>query len=313
MPQPIILDGGMSRELIRLNAPFRQPEWSALAVIEAPHLVRQVHHEFIVAGAEVVTTNSYALVPFHIGDERFWERGQELSGLAGKLAREAAHAAEKDSGRKVLVAGSLPPVFGSYQPERFRKDEAGKYLDVLVRGSEPYVDIWLGETLSLIDEAKAVVDAVRGTGKRVWIAFTIADEDSDDGYRRPRRLRGGETVTEAVGWAVQSGKVEALLFNCSRPEVMKAAVRGAVGVARERGSKMKLGVYANAFEQSREDAEAANVGISETRKDLGVEKYTIFAREWVREGASIVGGCCGIGIQHIRSLADAFQERGERQ
>ncbi|WP_367249008.1 homocysteine S-methyltransferase family protein, partial [Pseudomonas sp. SB113] len=57
-----ILDGGMSRELQRLGAELRQPEWSALALIDSPDIVRQVHQEFIEAGSDVVTTNSYALV-----------------------------------------------------------------------------------------------------------------------------------------------------------------------------------------------------------------------------------------------------------
>lgn len=70
-----ILDGGMSRELQRLGAELKQPEWSALALINAPDIVRKVHAEFIDAGADVVTTNSYALVPFHIGEERFQKDG----------------------------------------------------------------------------------------------------------------------------------------------------------------------------------------------------------------------------------------------
>ena len=87
-----ILDGGMSRELIRLGAELRQPEWSALALMEAPDIVRQVHQDFIDAGADVVTTNSYALVPFHIGEERFRDQGPALIALSGRLAREAADA-----------------------------------------------------------------------------------------------------------------------------------------------------------------------------------------------------------------------------
>ena len=65
-----ILDGGMGRELQRVGAPFRQPEWSAQALIEAPHYVSQVHRNFIKAGAEIITTNTYALVPFHLGQQR---------------------------------------------------------------------------------------------------------------------------------------------------------------------------------------------------------------------------------------------------
>ena len=71
-----LLDGGMGRELMRAGAPFRQPEWSALALMLAPETVTEAHRRFIAAGAEVITTNSYALVPFHIGAAKFQEIGR---------------------------------------------------------------------------------------------------------------------------------------------------------------------------------------------------------------------------------------------
>ena len=67
----LILDGGMGRELKAMGAPFRQPEWSALALMEAPQMVTAAHAAFVHAGADVITTNSYSLVPFHIGEEHF--------------------------------------------------------------------------------------------------------------------------------------------------------------------------------------------------------------------------------------------------
>ncbi|TNV10762.1 homocysteine S-methyltransferase family protein, partial [Ochrobactrum teleogrylli] len=123
----IILDGGMGRELERVGAPFRQPEWSALALIEGPQFVREVHDGYIAAGADVITTNSYAVVPFHIGEERFAAEGLKLAALSGTIAREAADASDRD----VKVAGSLPPVFGSYQPDLFDPARAGELLGVL--------------------------------------------------------------------------------------------------------------------------------------------------------------------------------------
>ena len=85
----VILDGGMGRELQRRGAPFRQPEWSALALIEAPQYVLQAHQAFIRAGARIITSNSYAVVPFHIGEQRFAEHGLALAERAGRLARQA--------------------------------------------------------------------------------------------------------------------------------------------------------------------------------------------------------------------------------
>ena len=85
-----ILDGGMGRELKRIGAPFQQPEWSALALMQGPQFVRQAHDAFAHSGAQVLTTNSYAVVPFHIGQERFEAQGVALARLSAELARASA-------------------------------------------------------------------------------------------------------------------------------------------------------------------------------------------------------------------------------
>lgn len=298
MPHTVrILDGGMSRELTRLGARLVQPEWSALALIESPEIVRQVHVEFIDAGADAITTNSYALVPFHIGEERFASDGAALIELSGRLAREAADAS-KD--RNIMVCGSLPPLFGSYEPENFDAARAPEYLSVLVGNLAPNVDVWLGETLSLIAEAEAVKTAVADTGKPLWVAFTLKDDVA--ALSQAPVLRSGETVADAVAWAAQSG-IEALLFNCSRPEIMEAAIAQAAAVFEQKGVGIEIGVYANAFDQETA-SEKANEGLSGMRAELEGEGYIGFARAWVVAGATLVGGCCGIGASQIRRLAE---------
>lgn len=297
-----ILDGGMSRELQRLGAQLKQPEWSALALIDTPDIVRQVHAEFIEAGADVVTTNSYALVPFHIGEERFQKEGASLIALSGKLAREAADA----SGRKVTVAGGLPPIFGSYEPQNFDASRVQDYLKVLVENLAPHVDVWLGETLSLIAEGDAVREAVNETGKPFWVSFTLNDDAAQVNGNEPQ-LRSGETVRAAAEWAAGSGAA-ALLFNCSKPEVMKAAVETAASVFKDKGASIEIGVYANAFEGEQGDA-AANEGLHETRADLTDDAYSRFACTWADAGATMIGGCCGIGAAHIHTVAGALRAR----
>ncbi|MBB4952015.1 S-methylmethionine-dependent homocysteine/selenocysteine methylase [Agrobacterium vitis] len=292
-----ILDGGMSRELLRLGAELKQPEWSALALINSPDIVRQVHAEFIEAGADVITTNSYALVPFHIGEERFQQDGPALISLCGKLAREAADAV---TDRKVTVAGSLPPIFGSYEPQNFDPSKVQDYLKVLVEGLEPHVDVWLGETLSLIAEGEAVRVAVSNTNKPFWISFTLAD-DQEQVLGAAPRLRSGELVKDAAIWAAASG-ASALLFNCSKPEVMRAAVETASTVFKEKGVSLEIGVYANAFEGEQGDS-AANEGLHGTRADLTDDAYSRFACTWAEAGATMIGGCCGIGAAHIHQVA----------
>lgn len=306
-----ILDGGMSRELIRLKAPFKQPEWSAQALIEAPHMVLQVHREFAEAGADILTTNSYALVPFHIGEDRFWQQAEELAALAGQLARTAADEVQSTTGRKVLVAGSLPPIFGSYRPDLFQQDEVSKHLELLVRGLSPYVDVWLGETLSLVAEAEAVVAAVKGQKKPIWISFNLADSKEGEGQDlQHARLRSGELVTEVSRSVIRMG-VDALLFNCNEPELMDPAVREAKMVLDTFDEQIPIGVYANAFEPRANDY-AANENVASIRADLQGSVYTTIAQKWVDSGATIIGGCCGIGVEHIKELSARLREGSQK-
>jgi S-methylmethionine-dependent homocysteine/selenocysteine methylase len=293
-----LLDGGMGRELNRMGAPFKQPEWSALALLEGPDFVRRAHAAFISAGAEVITTNSYAVVPYHIGEDRFRVRGQELADLAGRLARQAV----AESGKKVLVAGSLPPLFGSYRPDLFKPAEAQALLRPLIAGLKPHVDLWLAETQSALAEAREVAIALKGDGKPLWFSFTLEDEHPDPA--RPA-LRSGESVVEAVALAKELGAAT-LLFNCSQPEVMGRAIDVAKAEAARLGLSIKIGCYANAFPPRSEDEEA-NGTLSDIRTDLDPKGYLAFARDWQTRGADIIGGCCGIGPEHIAAMATALR------
>lgn len=294
-----ILDGGMGRELARVGAPFRQPEWSALALYEAPEQVRAVHDSFVEAGAGTLTTNSYAVVPFHIGAARFAADGERLAALAGQLARQAADAAA----HPVRVAGSLPPAAGSYRPDLFVAEQAIAIHRVLVAAQAPYVDVWLGETISSIAEAVAIHQAVANQPQPLWLSFSLHDDP--DQPKAASTLRSGESVTAAVEKALELG-AENILFNCSHPEVMLSAVQQAQATLQRLGSAAGIGVYANAFEHG-SNGGGANKGLSGLRKDTNPEGYLHWAQEWVAAGATLVGGCCGIGPQHIARLAAALK------
>jgi S-methylmethionine-dependent homocysteine/selenocysteine methylase len=288
----VILDGGMGRELQRSGAPFRQPEWSALALSEAPEAVVGVHSAFIAAGAEVITSNSYAVVPFHIGEERFARDGRQLADVAGKLARKAADAAAQP----VRVAGSLPPLFGSYRPDLFEPERVTEVVTPLVQGLAPSVDLWLAETQSSIAEVRAIHAHLPADGKPFWVSFTLQDEEVD----ATPRLRSGEPVAEAIAAVVELG-VDAVLFNCSQPEVIGGAVEVARAVIEQHSADIAIGAYANAFPPQPKEA-TANDGLDALREDLDPPGYLAWARDWQQRGASLVGGCCGIGPEHIAEL-----------
>lgn len=297
----MILDGGLGRELKRRGAPFRQPEWSALAMMEAPEIVREVHDDYIQSGAELITTNSYALVPFHIGDELFESRGLELARDSGKVARAAADASDAP----VKVAGSLPPLFGSYRADLFDAERVEPIATPLIQGLEPYVDLWLAETQSLIAEPlamKATIDKLTDSAKPFWIAFTLEDSVAID----EPVLRSGETVAEAMK-ALQGVGVDAVLFNCCQPEVIEKALVVAKQTMTELGQPdFPLGAYANAFQPMPKDAQA-NSNVSAIRDDLNEAEYLAWAKQWQKAGARLIGGCCGIGPEHIAALSQGMQ------
>ncbi|MCF7481030.1 homocysteine S-methyltransferase family protein [Vibrio sp. J1-1] len=296
----LILDGGMGRELNRRGAPFRQPEWSAVAMIETPETVKDVHTDYIQSGAQVITTNSYALVPFHIGEARFKKSGQSLAALSGQVAKEAAQ------GTRAKVAGSLPPLFGSYRPDLYDQEHVRDLATPLILGLSDSVDFWLAETQSLIAESvavKALVDELTTEEKPFWVSFTLEDSEPTD----EPCLRSGETVQQAVTTMTQAG-VSAILFNCCQPEIVEEALQVSVRTLAELGlSHIRLGVYANAFPPQPKDA-TANDGLDEIRDDLSPEAYLIWAEKWRQSGASIIGGCCGIGPEHIAKLSQYFKD-----
>ncbi len=293
-----VLDGGMGRELLRIGAPFRQPEWSALALLEGPDWVVRAHANFIDAGAQVVTTNSYAVVPFHLGEDRFASRGRELAELSGRLARRAV---DESSAVGVRVAASLPPLFGSYRPDLFDPIDAPRIIDPLVAGLAPYVDVWLGETLGCVAEARTVRDAIdrAGAGDRpLWISYTLDDH-------HPGTLRSGESIVDAVATAVDLGAV-AVMFNCCQAETITPAIR----TARDRvGDGIDIGGYANRFLSSHTAGGEANAQLATFRDDLDPASYNEFVVAWLDAGATIVGGCCGMEPEHIACLVRTVADR----
>jgi len=303
---PVILDGGMGRELERMGAPFQQPQWSAQALMQAPHFVSEAHRNFIAAGAEIITTNTYALVPFHLGEQCFNAQGAQLIKLAAQLARQCADessvknpdkSTDKNSG--VLVAGCIPPVLGSYRPDLFAVNQAKPLVELMINNQATEVDFWLAETISSIAEAALIKACTAGTNKTSWIAFTVTDQVEIE-----PTLRSGESVYSAVS-EIAGQNVTAILFNCSRPEVMTAALLSAKRAIAAQGlaDNVQLGVYANSFAVIDDDHQA-NDGVCAIRADNTPQKYRELAATWINAGASIVGGCCGISPEHIKQLGE---------
>jgi len=292
-----ILDGGMGRELKKIGAPFRQPEWSALALMQSPELVSDVHTHFLNAGATVITTNAYALVPFHIGDQTFNEQAFKLAETAAKLAGDAVNAQQGEQEGKLSVAGCIPPAFGSYRPDLFDASRVSEILMPLIEAQAPYIDVWLIETASSIEEAEAVVSLIKTLSSRpIWLSFSLHNRASTD---EPVTLRSGEPLEKIVPVLRD---VERVLFNCSQPEEMESAIT----ITRKLNPNIAIGAYANSFSE-RKRSHQANALLSELRDDVTPARYLDYVKSWIAAGASTVGGCCGIGPEHIKAISEFLE------
>ena len=292
-----ILDCGIGRELKKIGAPFRQPEWSALALMQSPELVSDVHTHFLNAGATVITTNAYALVPFHIGEQTFNEQAFKLAETAAKLARDAVNAQQGEQEGKLSVAGCIPPAFGSYRPDLFDASRVSEILMPLIEAQAPYIDVWLIETASSIEEAEAVVSLIKTLSSRpIWLSFSLHNRASTD---EPVTLRSGEPLEKIVPVLRD---VERVLFNCSQPEEMESAIT----ITRKLNPNIAIGAYANSFSE-RKRSHQANALLSELRDDVTPARYLDYVKSWIAEGARTVGGCCGIGPENIKVISEFLE------
>ncbi len=295
----IILDGGMGRELQRIGAPFRQPGWSATTLIEAPEMVVMAHNNFIKAGAQVITTNSYAVVPHHIGEDMYAQDGERLIALAAQIARQSAD----ETGFAVKVAGCIPPVFGSYNAEAFDAEKAPDLLRPFFESQYPFVDLWLAETIGSLEEAQVIMEMHEqmGGGKPLWIAFSLSERC--DEYPRPV-IRSKEDVQNVISALADDLRCpHAILFNCCEIEDILPALEVTHNVLGP-DTHVHTGAYANSFKPIDKKREATVT--SELREDVTPEYYLDHAKSWSAAGASILGGCCGISPTHIKALADHF-------
>ena len=284
-----ILDGGLGQELVRRMG-RATPLWSMQALIDAPHLVRAVHDDFFAAGADVATTNSYAVLPDRLAAFGMPERLGELIETSCRLAVEA-----RDAAGRGLVAGSLGPLGFSYRPDNAPPPEAAAeiYADV-ARRHAPFVDLLILETMSSFDQARGALMGAAVAGKPIWLALSVDDTDGT-------RLRSGEPLAD-IGPLLAEFAPERVLLNCSRPE---AVSQGLPVLAK---LHPHVGAYANGFTRIADDFDhiGATTALLSARRDLGPAAYAAFARDWVAAGAGTVGGCCEVGPAHIAALAECF-------
>ncbi|WP_424831629.1 homocysteine S-methyltransferase family protein [Ruegeria sp.] len=290
-----LLDGSIGQELVKRSGETPTPLWSTRVMIDQPELVGAVHADYFARGATIATTNTYAVHRSRL--ERVGIADQ-LPALIDAAVSQAENARRGSGGR---IAGSLGPLLATYRPDlNPDPDDAARKFKELVDLMADRIDLFLIETVSSVQEAEGVLRGTNGCGKPVWLALTVMDHDGT-------RLRSGEQVSD-IAPLIDRFAPDALLINCARPEAIPAALKILSNF------DLPFGAYANGFTEISEGflKDAPTVDALQQRHDLGPDAYAEHAMGWVSQGATIVGGCCEVGPDHIETLARHLRDAGHR-
>lgn len=288
-----LLDGGMGQELQARSKQRVTGLWSAQALMDSPELVQSVHTDFFNAGADVATTNSYILHRDRLSQFDQESRFETLHIAACEIACRARDA---HSNTHALIAGGIGPNGRSYRPDlAFNLDQGAEAFAEIAQIQAPFVDLFLLETMSSMTQAQGAAIGAKSIGKPVWLALSVDDNDG-------RKLRSGEMLIDFLPIANELN-IDAILINCSTPEAVTVALN-------ELGQQdLPIGAYANGFTKIPDSFKkaGATTDVLEARQDLGPLAYAEFAQNWRDNGASIIGGCCEVGPNHIQELARRFK------
>ena len=281
----IILDGGTGTELERRGVPMDSTAWSAAALLTHPDTVREVHEDYIRAGADIIITNSFATAQHILEPAGMGDQFRELNGKSVILAREAR---ENGADRPVFIAGSLSTFYAKLDPSYRPSVEQAQanYREQAEVLAEAGVDLIMMEMMADIEQTTYAVRAAVTTGLPVWIGFSckIGDDDTVLLWDRDHTLAFALEVIPPLGGS-----------GVSIMHTLTEDIIPALRVVRAHWSG-PVGVYAHSGEFIMPNWQFVDI--------ISPEDYAAEAQKWVEMGAQIIGGCCGIGPNHIRLLKE---------
>ena len=297
----------MGTELVR-----RGVRWRKHGLLTDADRVRQLHEEYLAAGAEVIRTNTFQLNPRiylnvfrnrdhmrHIGAPGLEDLTPKLLGTSVRAAKQARANTGKE--QQAAIAGVLAPLEHCFRPDLAPDFDTARreQLELARVFAEEKVDLLLGESMNTIAEACAVAEVARAVGLPVWISFVIGPEGE---------LLSREPLAQAIR-EVENLGAQAVLVNCSPPvdvghdlAKVKAATQLPYGGFAHIGRFSPPSWKFEFFPQ-----------FSET-ESWTPERYAAEVQRWRNEGATILGGCCGTTPAHIAAVARALElnAKGER-
>ena len=278
----IKLDGGLSTALEDNGNKLTTSLWTGELIRTNPAQITKAHLDFINAGAQIIITSSYQLSYTGCG-ARGWSEDETNQALIAStlLAKNAVI----ESGKSVKLAASVGPYGASLADgseykgnygvsKQVLKDFHAKRLEILISTSPDYLAL---ETMPDTIEVEVLLDLLTDCPIPFWISYSCKEGN---------QTNAGQDFQSAVDLAQSAMAVG---INCTKPELITDLLRSAK-------SDKPYVVYPNSGRiwdaENKVWTGSAAIGFSDE-----------LVSQWIKAGAEIVGGCCGIGAAEIEQLA----------
>ena len=299
----LLLDGGVSTEIRRRGVALDKNVWSGLTTKTNPDEVRQVHEDYIQAGAQIITANTYSTARHVLESINLGHESKLLNFKSVQLAQQARDDVAEE---EVFIAGSMSsmPPLTSHREVAIDGQVESSYQELAEVLANAGVDLIIAEMMRDIENASMVIKAAVSTGLPVLIGFsTMMAENGVD--VRSLRWKNTDDTTSAhdFGEMVETLKPlggQAAGIMHTRVEDIGPALK----VLKQHWSGPLLAY-----------AETGKLILPDWRYEevSSPEDYAAEIEGWIQNyGVQIVGGCCGTGPEHIRVLRQLLDKLGSQ-
>ncbi|NIR28251.1 MAG: homocysteine S-methyltransferase family protein [Gammaproteobacteria bacterium] len=291
----IVIDGATGTELERRGAAMHDKAWCAMATLTDPELLRGVHEDYIRAGARVITANTFSTNRNMLEPAGLGSRFEELNRRAVALARQARD--RTGTVGRVAVAGSMshqvPVVGGADQraanavpPPQVAEANFREMAELLAASG---VDLILMEMMSDPELANPAITAAVATRLPVWVGFSVraAESGTAVAYARPELDAAGMLEQISLDGVRVAGVMHSHVDT----------ITPTIELLRRRWSG-PLMAYPDSGYFKMPHWQFVDI--------IPVDDFVAYSRQWIAAGVQVIGGCCGLGIEHIEALAASF-------